>query len=451
MKNASLTKRLRQLLVLRPGSKDVLRSRESSQVEFKETFNWNSRAAYARALVAFANNRGGFLVFGVTNDPRRLKGVNLSNFESCDPARITEFFNSVFSPELHWDIDTVQINGFTLGYVYSHESIDKPIVCTGSHSGIIGEGEIYYRYRGRTQTIKYPELRAIIEERLTRERKAWIQHLNTIGRAGPTNVGIVDTIRGRLFGGGAPSMIDEGLLRKLKFIRMGQFSESEGAPALRIVGDVQPVSGVVMEVPVSVGIHGEDLISAFLAQRSLETSQAISYLRESVYLSSPFFPVHYYAHLSGLQQEAIEVLLSDQKTTAPTMRARILRRLSGADQITAQGTLVDMDSYVSGLDATSFAAKLKECQLEKEKRTLFVAALRKDIQLVTIHLEMIDIFRLSEAITHLTRPDLKKRKDRLLELLLKVFDGYATMTASERSTFRKAVAFCDEGLFGKET
>jgi len=449
MKNNSPATALRKLLTLKPGSKDLLKSRENSQIEFKESFNWNNRADYARTLVGYSNNRGGFLVFGVTNEPRRLKGVNVGNFEACDPAKITEFFNSVFSPELHWDIDTVQVNGVTLGFIYSHESIDKPIVCTGSHSGIIVEGAIYYRYRGRTQLIKYAELRGILEERLTRERKAWIQHLNTIGRAGPTNVGIIDTIRGKLFGGGVPSMIDEGLLRKLKFIRSGQFSDSGGQPTLRIIGDVQPVTGVIKEVPVSVGINGDDLISAFVAQRTLDKSEATAYLRQSVYQSSSFYPVNYYAKLSGLSDDGIRELLHAQRTAAPSMRTKILRRLNGEDRITPQGTLVDLKPYLKKLDAASFLAKLNECRQERERRTLLLAALKQNMQLVSENIGGIEFIRLSEAITHLSKAELKERKDDLFESLLKIFDGYATMTSTERSSFRRTTAFCDEVLYGK--
>jgi len=39
-------------------------SRESSQLEFKESFNWLSKDKYAKSMAAFANNRGGFIIFG---------------------------------------------------------------------------------------------------------------------------------------------------------------------------------------------------------------------------------------------------------------------------------------------------------------------------------------------------------------------------------------------------
>src|ERR1035441_7266905 len=105
METNAFSDRLKLLLQLRPGTTDLLRNRENSQLEFKETFNLGSRAKYGRSLAAFANTRGGYIVFGVTNEPRRLKGVNSVNFDSCDPSKLTEFLNSHFSPELAWEMD----------------------------------------------------------------------------------------------------------------------------------------------------------------------------------------------------------------------------------------------------------------------------------------------------------------------------------------------------------
>jgi hypothetical protein len=442
-----LAKMLQQLFVLKHGTTDILSNRENSQLEFKETFNLGSRAKYARSLVSFANNRGGFLVFGVTNEPRRLKGVNVGNFESCDPVKLTEFFNMAFVPELHWEMGVIEVHGVVLGFVYAHEALDKPIVAVSTHSGDIQEGVVYYRYRGQSTAIRYPELRGMLDERLARERKAWIQHLGAIGRAGPTNVGIIDTVRGKLYGAGPPFLIDEGLLRKLKFIRAGQFSDSEGSPTLRVIGDVQPLAGLVSEHPVHVGIHADDLISAFLAQRKLDNAQAAAYLRESVFQSSPFVPVHYFARLSGIEAKEIDEMLKDTKTPSPSLRTRIQKRLIGIDKILPIGSIEDPKPLTKDLDAAVFVSKLQACKREKQKRTLLVAALRKDPGLIGASLDNLNTARLSEAFTHLTKQELRDGKDALLELLLKVFEEqFSTMLPNERSMFRKAVCFCDEGI-----
>lgn len=45
-------------------------SRESGWLEFKESFNWNSKDRYAKSIASFANNKGGYIVFGIKDKPR---------------------------------------------------------------------------------------------------------------------------------------------------------------------------------------------------------------------------------------------------------------------------------------------------------------------------------------------------------------------------------------------
>lgn len=64
-----LSREVKGLLRLDRSSPGRLVSRENSRLEYKETFNWGSRAKYAKTMAAFANNDGGFIVFGVKNSP----------------------------------------------------------------------------------------------------------------------------------------------------------------------------------------------------------------------------------------------------------------------------------------------------------------------------------------------------------------------------------------------
>ena len=47
----------------------TLKSRESNTVEFKESFNKNSTAKYAKTMASYSNNRGGYIIFGVKDNP----------------------------------------------------------------------------------------------------------------------------------------------------------------------------------------------------------------------------------------------------------------------------------------------------------------------------------------------------------------------------------------------
>lgn len=47
-------------------------SQKSSWLEFKESFNWNSKDKYAKSMVAFGNNKGGFIIFGVRDKMKHI-------------------------------------------------------------------------------------------------------------------------------------------------------------------------------------------------------------------------------------------------------------------------------------------------------------------------------------------------------------------------------------------
>lgn len=444
----ALGEKLKGLLQLRSGTRDILRNRESSQLEFKETFNLGSRAKYAKSLAAFANNRGGYIVFGVTNEPHRLKGLNTTHFESCDPAKLTEFFNSHFSPALEWEMDSIEFRGIALGFLYVHEATDKPLVAIATNGPDIQEAVVYYRYRGQSTAIKFPELKQLLDERINRERRAWVQHLTSIGRAGPTNVGIVDTLRGKLFGAGPPFLIDETLLRKLKFIRAGQFTESEGSPTLRLIGDVQPLAGVVAERPIHVGIHFDDLIRAFLEQRPLDTTQATAYLRETIFQPSPFVPVHYLFQASGLSEEQVRTLFMECTGVATTTRARILQRLFDGDRVEPVSPVHAVTALPKDITTAQFMNQLQGTQIAKEARSLLLAGLRRDPRLIDASSPTLKPGQAAEAVTHLTKADLTARKAQVLDLLLALFEErFGAMKPIERTCFRKGVCRCDELLF----
>jgi hypothetical protein len=52
-------------------------------------------------------------------------------------------------------MDTVEIFGVRLGYIYTSEADEKPIV-TVANANDIKNGDIYFRYKGQSSTIRYP-------------------------------------------------------------------------------------------------------------------------------------------------------------------------------------------------------------------------------------------------------------------------------------------------------
>ncbi|MBT8358483.1 MAG: ATP-binding protein [Deltaproteobacteria bacterium] len=224
--------------------------RENQELEFKEQFNFAGLGEYFRDFAAFANNRGGYLIFGVQDSPRipiGLTETSLDQFNRLDPERISGFLLEMFSSDIRWEQKFIKHDGKFFGVFRIYEGSTKPIIAKKNEGRdqIIKNGEIYYRYGGRTQKILYAELENIIIKRVEENNHQWLSLMSKIGKAGPQNAAILDTEKALIEKDDSRILVlDENLAEKLKFIKEGHFSEKEGAATLRLVGDVVPIDKV---------------------------------------------------------------------------------------------------------------------------------------------------------------------------------------------------------------
>ena len=236
--------------LLKTKSNGQLHHRENQELEFKEQFNLAGLGDYFRDFSAFANNKGGYLIFGVTDTPRKLKGLSatsLEQFEKIDPEKITGFLLDIFSGNISWEQITFKHNNKDFGIFKIEQAQVKPIIAKKDEGKeqLIKNGEIYYRYGGRTQKIQFPELESIINKRIQHNNSQWLDLMSKIGKAGPNNAAILDTEKSVIEKGDAKILVvDEELANKLTFIREGEFVEKKGATTLKLVGDVVPIEKV---------------------------------------------------------------------------------------------------------------------------------------------------------------------------------------------------------------
>ncbi len=224
--------------------------REGQTLEFKEQFNFAGLAEYFRDFAAFANNKGGYLIFGVTDSPRELKGLSkpaLNQFEKIDPERISGYLINIFNGHIEWESAILELNKLMFGVFKINPAVVKPIIAKKDEGreNIIKNGEIYFRYGGRTQKIKYSEIEAIVNSRIKKNNDQWLDLMAKIGKAGPNNAAILDTENALIQKEESTIMvIDDDLAKKLKFIKKGEFVEKYGATTLQLVGDVLPIDKV---------------------------------------------------------------------------------------------------------------------------------------------------------------------------------------------------------------
>lgn len=224
--------------------------REGQELEFKEQFNLAALADYFRDFAAFANNRGGYLIYGIKDTPRTRTGLSeksIEQFERIDPEKITGYLLEIFSSDIRWESALIEIDGVSLGVFKIYEAATKPVIAKKDEGKdqTIKNGEVYFRYGGRKQKIQSAELENIINKRIEQNNNNWLDLMSKIGKAGPQNAAILDTERALIEKGDTRVLVlDEELAGKLKFIKEGQFTEKEGAATLKLVGDVVPIDKI---------------------------------------------------------------------------------------------------------------------------------------------------------------------------------------------------------------
>jgi len=249
---------LARIFVLSPVTRNRIGTKESTTLEFKESFNQDdySLASYAKTMASFANRDGGYIVFGIKDKPRELIGIKRDKFDAFDPAVFSTRLNGHIQPSLAWDTHIYDWKGLSFGILYTYPSVEKPVIVV-KNAGEIQEGDIYYRYNGKSEKIRYPELSQVINQRIKEQNAAWRRVVEKTASVGPVNAAILDTVEGTITGSGGMLVIDDELAKKLKFIREGEFSERTGLPTLKLIGDV--VSAPIAAIKERKVTIGEDI------------------------------------------------------------------------------------------------------------------------------------------------------------------------------------------------
>lgn len=316
--------------LLKTNSDNRIVKRESNTIEFKENFDWKTKATrikYIKSIAAFANRGGGYMFFGVKNNPRELVGLN-SDFDEIDDADISSFFNTYLSPTVKYERDSIKIKGKTIGVIYIHQAKNKPIICLKDYDKDIQEGAIYYRYNSQSDKIKVGDLSSLLNEVREKESQKWIQLLKDISRVGIDNTRVFNLNEGEITSQtGAKFVLDEQLLSKLQVLDSYSSKEKDGAPAVRIIGEIDAAGTIITQ---SKYIHDTEIIKDFLKQTQIDSPE--EYIKAICYQSSGILPVYYYIQLANISlDEAIKNLRKVNKHSQS--KTKLLSRLQNDDRL----------------------------------------------------------------------------------------------------------------------
>ena len=235
-------------------------SREGEHREFKQEYNKKAVADYLKAMAAFTNADGGEIVFGITDSPRTVIGINA---EFITDAELSDQLSNYFEPHISFEIDSGIIAGKKLYKIMVRKSYMRPVVCKKTRTvkrqkrnnefdeTVLEESAIYYRYGAKSDKIKYAELQLLLEERNKQTLNGILQNLEIMAKVGFHNVGVIDVTKPQKSTDLTSLYVSKETAKDLNFIDKGRFSEieGEGIPAYMVVGSVQIREGVEVEIP----------------------------------------------------------------------------------------------------------------------------------------------------------------------------------------------------------
>ncbi len=281
-----------------------LNSGETDTAECKQSFSLRHAAPWLRAAAALANNRGGYIFFGITDRDEagvcKVVGLVDHVFRDADQGEVTTRLHGAFEPTPRAQKAVIEIGGKTIGVLHIERHASRPVIATKSDggSGEIKEGDIFYRYPGASRRISYGDLRAMLDERDVRTREAILPMVQRLLELGPDRAMIADLANSKLTDGRTSIELSEEIVERLAVIKEGEFEETAGTPALRLIGDVRAATPVTIKKGI---LTRDDMRQAFLADTL--GADAVDYVRVAVEMSgSDWLPIRYFAVKAGLSQ-----------------------------------------------------------------------------------------------------------------------------------------------------
>jgi Putative DNA-binding domain len=310
---------------------------ETDQHECKLNFGFKHAGLWLRAVAALANNRGGYVFFGVHDkEETPLPGLDKSYavagmtdkvFESADPADFAMKLKTALDPTPRVQIAKISINEKMIGVFHVEPHASRPVIASCSMPERLIEGEIYFRYPGQSTRIKYSDLRGILDARDEQARRDILPMVERLLALGPGKALITNLVDGTLEDGKHQIVIDPALLDQIKFVKEGDFTQTNGAPTLKLVGNVTALDGTSQPVTKLIRdkVGEDDIVRNFLTQQDVHLPE--SYIRQGIDLQRKWLPIFYYAKKAGLTPAEIADKIASEKTSHTGRRDEIVKRL----------------------------------------------------------------------------------------------------------------------------
>jgi len=325
-KNISESENINKLLPIKSQDPLILDISETDTVECKESFSKDEKNLL-RPLCALANNKGGYILYGVKDKTWEVVGIkekSKQKFLEWDLQNLDGVVLGYLSCGIEVHKEIVSLHSFEIAVLKVEPAKKKPVMFI-NNVNVGGEtfatGDIFFRYPGSSRKICPSELDKIIEERMQSTLKTTLMHqIETIFKNGIENSAVMNITTGTVEGKSGNFVIDKDLLPKIQFLKEGEFVEKKGAPALKLIGDVCPIAEIAkVEVEANVNIDIKEIVSSFLNNTPPEKPR--EYIKSLALSPRKWAPFFYFIKKGGNSYKAVVEYLtklkSDESITYP--------------------------------------------------------------------------------------------------------------------------------------
>ena len=429
---------------------------EGKDIEFKENFNWDTRYNYFKTMAAFSNANGGYLIFGIKDKPCILSGLDdkrIDKFRDKDGDKWSTELRNLFNIEVIWHRRVFTFSDKKFGIIYVQESSRKPIICRNDSKNELHKGAIYYRYNSQSTIIEPGDLESILENEKKRYVNELMSKVQLIMQAGPENAMVLDITSGKLKSNviqGANIIIDSYSLKKIKFINEGHFTESEGEPALVLMGSVEKIinsdTKIIIPQSQSVALSQEDILRDFMNENNSKKISPEEYIKQMCSYQTYYFPIYYYIDLWGVPLDDVINYLNEtngQKKNRDHLIKRISKFKNG-DYLLKP--ICEKNQGIS--QKITSTCRYKSVQIKKEFAQNIT---NKSDDIPEYSKEKPQQMRyFLQAIQSISATDINARKKYIMKLLNEIFENvYLSQDcdSTTKSEFRKALCWVDEALY----
>lgn len=231
---------LERLSIVVHGDVQRVTARETFDLEFKREMTLPVFKKSLKTIAAFANRKGGIIVFGVQDRPKNVVGC----VDFLDDGVQSEQISQYLSPQPTTKFFELPIGDQIVGVLCVEALIKQPCIAVKDLAGaegkhLLNQGQIYVRRRGQTAPITGVEFNQIMNLRDESIRKEIFNFLS-LGRS----IGFENAVVGRPGAtvGDEPNMtlyLPAEAASTLNVLDRAKTVESEGAPAYEIQGSIR--------------------------------------------------------------------------------------------------------------------------------------------------------------------------------------------------------------------